>query len=158
MRLYNCLVTLINIPSDTSYTNEHTSKRKSFIIVAMVSGTISVCLLMHDTDGRRLDHKTLEVFRIRAVQRVMEGESPEVVVKALGTSRAQIYEWLAAYHEGGFEALKAIQISGRPKKLNGQEIRELYTWITTFTPDQLKFPSALWTVSAVKSTHLPQGY
>jgi len=48
---------------------------------------------MRQTDGRKLDHKTLEALRIRAVQRVMEGESPEVVIKALGMSRARIYEW-----------------------------------------------------------------
>ena len=56
-----------------------------------------------------------------------------------GMSRARIYEWLAAYREDGFEALKAKQISGRPKKLTDEQIRELYTWITTFTPDQQPF-------------------
>ena len=78
------------------------------------------------------------------------GESPEVVIKALGMSRARIYEWLAAYREGGFDALKAKQISGRPKKLSGAQIRELYIWITTFTPDQLKFDFALWTRGRVR--------
>ncbi|NWO05435.1 MAG: IS630 family transposase, partial [Alteromonadaceae bacterium] len=105
--------------------------------------------MRHD-DGRKLDHKTLEAIRVRAVQRVMDGESPEVVIKALGMSRARIYEWLAAYREGGFDALKAKQISGRPKKLSGAQIRELYTWITTFTPDQLKFDFALWTRGRVR--------
>ncbi|MDY6799235.1 MAG: IS630 family transposase [Pseudomonadota bacterium] len=100
---------------------------------------------MRRDDGRKLDHKTLEAIRVRAVKRVMDGESPEVVIKALGMSRARIYEWLAAYREGGFDALKAKKISGRPKKLSGDQIRELYTWITTFTPDQLKFDFALWT-------------
>ncbi|KXS51219.1 MAG: transposase, partial [Marinobacter sp. T13-3] len=32
--------------------------------------------MRHD-DGRKLDHKTLEAIRVRAVQRVMDGESPE---------------------------------------------------------------------------------
>lgn len=105
--------------------------------------------MRHD-DGRKLDHKTLEAIRVRAVQRVMDGESPEVVIKALGMSRARIYEWLAAYREGGFDALKAKQISGRPKKLSGAQIRELYIWITTFTPDQLKFDFALWTRGRVR--------
>jgi len=41
-------------------------------------------------------------------------------------SRAKIYEWLAAYREGGFDPLEAKLISGRPKKLNGDQIRELY--------------------------------
>ena len=70
---------------------------------------------MRHTDGRKLDHKTLEALRIRAVQQVMDGESPEVVIKALGMSRARIYEWLAAFREGGVDALKAKEIPGRPK-------------------------------------------
>jgi len=82
--------------------------------------------MRHD-DGRKLDHKTLQTIRVRAVQRVMDGESPEVVIKALGMSRTRIYEWLVAYREGGFDALKAKKISGRPKKLSGDQIRELYT-------------------------------
>ncbi len=111
-----------------------------------------ISALMRHDDGRKLDHKTLEALRVRAVQRVMDGESPEVVIKALGMSRARIYEWLAAYREGGFEALKAKHISGRPKKLSGEQIRELYTWITTFTPDQLKFNFALWTRGRVRDS------
>jgi hypothetical protein len=35
--------------------------------------------MMKKRDGRALDHKTLEAIRIRAVQRVEEGESPEDV-------------------------------------------------------------------------------
>ena len=87
---------------------------------------------MRQTDGRKLDHKTLEALRIRAVQRVMEGESPEVVIKALGMSRARIYEWLALHREGGFDALKAKPIPGRPSKLSGLQIRVCHsTFITS---------------------------
>ncbi|GLS25749.1 hypothetical protein GCM10007877_14630 [Marinibactrum halimedae] len=57
-------------------------------------------------DGRKLSHDTLEEIRIRAVQQVEAGESPEVVIKALGFNRSQIYRWLALYREGGYEALK----------------------------------------------------
>ena len=35
---------------------------------------------MRKHDARTLDHATLEALRERAVQRVQEGESPEVVV------------------------------------------------------------------------------
>ena len=58
-------------------------------------------------DARKLDHKTLEAIRIRAVEQVQAGESPAVVIQALGFSRACIYEWLAWYREGGWEALRA---------------------------------------------------
>ena len=55
----------------------------------------------NEFDGRRLDHKTRENIRIRAVKLVEQGQSPEQVVKALGFHRSCIYEWLAKYREGG---------------------------------------------------------
>jgi hypothetical protein len=39
---------------------------------------------MRETDGRKLKHSVLEALRIRAVQQVEQGESPEVVIMALG--------------------------------------------------------------------------
>ena len=50
---------------------------------------------MSKTDARKLDHKTREAIRIRAVQRVKAGESPEGVVKSLGYHRTAIYKWIA---------------------------------------------------------------
>jgi transposase len=105
---------------------------------------------MRNNDGRKLDHKTLEAIRIRAVERVEAGESPEVVIQALGMSRARIYEWLAAYREGGYEALKAKKLFGRPAKLTGKQLDQLYHIVTTKNPMQLKFFYALWTRSMVR--------
>ena len=56
---------------------------------------------MKTLDGRKLSPKTLEEIRIRAVQLVQEGESPEKVIKTLGFARASIYNWLARYRAGG---------------------------------------------------------
>lgn len=105
---------------------------------------------MKKLDGRKLDHKTLEELRIRAVLRVEAGESPEVVIKALGFSRPRIYEWLALYREGGLEALKAKPIPGRPPKLTGAQLRKIYKAIVGKDPRQLKFPFALWTCAMVR--------
>ena len=51
---------------------------------------------MKTQDERKLSPKTLEEIRIRAVQRVQDGESPEKVIKTLGFARACIYNWLAS--------------------------------------------------------------
>jgi len=105
---------------------------------------------MNEFDGRRLSHKVREEIRIRAVKRVEAGESPEDVVKALGFHRSRIYEWLAAYREGGIEALRTRPIPGRPKKLNGKQLKRVYDLVTRKNPLQLKFEFALWTRSMVR--------
>ena len=64
--------------------------------------------------ARRLDHKTLEAMRERAVRQVQEGESPEVVARVLGLDRSTVYGWLAHYRRGGWGALKAKPLFGRP--------------------------------------------
>lgn len=100
---------------------------------------------MKKLDGRKLSSKTMEQIRIRAVHRVQEGESPEVVIRALGFTRACIYNWLARYRCGGWHALRTGKQSGRPKKLSGQQISWICRTIQDKTPQQLKFPFALWT-------------
>src|SRR6266540_1718330 len=81
---------------------------------------------MRDNDGRKLDHKTLEQLRIRAVRQIEHGVHPEQIAQALGMTRAAVYSWLAKYREGGLDALKARPVPGRPPKLSGAQLRRLY--------------------------------
>jgi transposase len=101
--------------------------------------------LMREDDARKLDHKTLEEMRIRAVRSVQNGQSPEDIAKVLGIHRATIYEWLAQYRKGGWGALKAKPVPGRPPKLDGRALKWLYDTIAQKTPLQMKFEFALWT-------------
>lgn len=105
---------------------------------------------MRTNDGRKLDHKTLEEIRKRAVERVQAGESPEVVVRTLGFHRSCIYDWLARYRAGGWDGLKAKPLAGRPKKITGTQIRRLYQAIVGKTPLQHRFEFALWTLRLVQ--------
>jgi transposase len=104
---------------------------------------------MKKLDGRKINPAVMEEIRIRAVQQVQAGESPEKVIKALGFARACIYNWLARYRNGGWQALKTGSRSGRPKKLGGSEIRWIYRTIRDKDPRQLKFAFALWTRSII---------
>jgi transposase len=105
---------------------------------------------MQRRDGRALDHKTLEEIRIRAVQRVQAGESPETVIQTLGFTRSVIYAWLARYRAGGWGALKARALKGRPMKINPAQMRWLYRTITGKSPLQFRFEFALWTREMIR--------
>jgi transposase len=100
---------------------------------------------VRDNDGRRLDHKTLEEMRLRAIDAVEAGQHPEDVAATLGMHRKTVYGWLARYREGGRPALRARPVPGRPPKLSGEQLRRLYTLITGADPRQLRFEFALWT-------------
>lgn len=100
---------------------------------------------MRTNDARRLDHATLEAMRERAVRSVQDGESPEVVARIIGISRSTIYGWLAQYRRGGWSALKAKPLFGRPPKLDGKKLKWVYDTVTQKNPMQLKFTFALWT-------------
>ena len=84
-------------------------------------------------------------MRVRAVRSVQNGQSPEVVAQALGINRTTIYDWLAQYRRGGWDALKAKPVPGRPPKLSGRAIKWIYDTVTQKSPLQLKFEFALWT-------------
>src|SRR5215831_12228612 len=106
---------------------------------------IWLTLGMRANDARRLDHATLEAMRERAVRSVQDGENPEVVADVLGINRSTIYGWLAQYRRGGWGALKAKPLFGRPPKLDGKKLKWIYDTVTQKNPLQLKFSFALWT-------------
>jgi transposase len=100
---------------------------------------------MRQDDARKLDHATLEALRIRAVLSIQDGESPEVVARSLRIGRRTMYGWLAQYRRGGWGALKAKPLFGRPPKLNARAMQWVYKTVTAKNPLQLKFEFALWT-------------
>jgi transposase len=106
---------------------------------------------MKRRDARALDHKTLEEIRIRAVERVQAGESPEVVIQTLGFSRSCIYTWLARYRAGGWGGLKARALKGRPMKIRPGQLRWLYQTVTGKSPLQYRFEFALWTREMIRT-------
>lgn len=101
-------------------------------------------------DARSYSHQALEKMRIDAVRRVEAGESPEFVAAGLGINRRTIYRWLAAFHYGGQEALKAKPVPGAPAKLSAKQMARLCRLIRTKNPLQLKFEFGLWTLKMIR--------
>ena len=52
-------------------------------------------------------------FKLRAVQRMLEGESPTAIAFEMKVKRKMLYRWKDAYMAGGPGALRSI---GRPRK------------------------------------------
>lgn len=103
-----------------------------------------------ESDARKLDHHTLQTMRQRAVKSVREGESPEDVARILGINRRTIYRWIAAFNDGGQNALLAKPVPGRPSVLSDEELAWLYRNIGEKTPQQFKLEYGLWTVRLIR--------
>ena len=105
---------------------------------------------MRENDGRKLDHKTLEALRLRAVEQVQQGARPEDVAAALGLHRKTVYAWVKRYREGGRNALLARPVPGRPPRLGEEQLRELSALLAETDPRQFDFELALWTSDLVR--------
>lgn len=105
---------------------------------------------MRENDGRKLDHRTLEVLRLRAVDQVAQGADPREVSRTLGMHEHTVYGWLAKTRSGGREALQAKPIPGRPSKLTEAQTQKVYDWVVGSDPRQLAFDFALWTREMVR--------
>src|SRR5919202_6788510 len=108
---------------------------------------------MRKDDGRKLDHRTLEALRLRAVEQVARDVPAAQVgagLAALGLHRRTIYTWLATERTAGREALRARPVPGRPRKLSDEQLSELAALITETDPRDHGFAVALWTREIVR--------
>ncbi|MDY0138031.1 MAG: IS630 family transposase [Thiomicrospira sp.] len=101
------------------------------------------------SDGRAIDHHSLQVMRQQAVKAVREGQSAESVAKAYGVNIRTVFRWLANYANGGQKALLAKPISGRPPKISAEQMRWLANAVKDNSPMQFKFDYGLWTLSLI---------
>jgi transposase len=102
-------------------------------------------------DGRKLSHAHLEEIRFEAVKAVQAGKSPSEVAREMGLYPNRVFVWLSMYRAGGWDALRAHKASGRPKRLNGRQLKWIYDVVTTKNPMQLKFQFALWTRAIIRT-------
>lgn len=105
---------------------------------------------IRDNDGRRIDAKSKEAIRIRAVEQIEQGTSPEQVAEVFGVNRRTVYRWLERIHHGGVEALRNQAKPGRPRKLTASDFQWLSRVIRQCDPRQYRFGFALWTREIVR--------
>lgn len=89
--------------------------------------------------------------RVDVVEAVQRGEPPTLVARVFGTSERNVFNWLARYRSGGWDALKEGKRSGRPPKLSGEVMQWLYNAITMGNPEQYKLPFCLWTLAIIRT-------
>jgi transposase len=105
--------------------------------------------------GRR----ATEEERIRAVQLMGDGKSPELVAEILGVGRSSVFAWQQKYRESGLAGLSTKFASGRPTVLSDQQMMRLRSLIVGRDPRQYSFEMALWTRKLIrKLIHARFGY
>jgi transposase len=87
---------------------------------------------------------------VRAVEAVKGGKRPEAVAATFELSRSTVFGWLAQYRAGGWNALEAKPIPGRPPKIKGSQIERICKTLAGRTPQQYRFEFALWTLDLVR--------
>jgi transposase len=89
--------------------------------------------------------------RKQAVEAVMAGEVVSLVARVHRVPLRTIFRWLARYRQGGWQALRNGQRSGRPRKVNEEVMEWLYNAISLGDPRQQQLPFCLWTLNIVRT-------
>jgi transposase len=89
--------------------------------------------------------------RVEVVEAVQRGEQPAVAARVHNIPLRTVFDWLARYRNGGWDALKDKPRSGRPRKVNGKVMCWLYDVITRGHPGQYQFDFCLWTLNIIRS-------
>jgi transposase len=108
---------------------------------------------MENTDNRKLKPEVQEQLRKQVVRLRKSGKGFKEISEIVGIHLTNACKIFKAYEKDGPDAIKA-KTRGRKKgtcrTLDPEQEKRLKKAITDNTPDQLKFPFALWTRRAVK--------
>lgn len=108
---------------------------------------------MRETDARSFNDDTKQHIRDQIIRLRKEGKKNKDIAIFLGISGQHASTIWQKYRKGGKKAV-ALGLRGRrhgeKRSLSRDQEREVKNLIIDKTPDQLKFPFALWTRQAVK--------
>ena len=88
--------------------------------------------------------------RRAVVAAVQRGETATDVARMFEVALRSVFDWLAWYRQGGWDALREGPRSGRPRKVNGKVMKWLYKAITRDDPTQYHFEFCLWTLGIIR--------
>ncbi len=92
-----------------------------------------------------------ELRRIEVVEAiVVRGEEATTVARIYNTPIRTVFDWLARYRGGGWDALKEGRRTGRRRKVSGNIMKWLYDKITMGDPRQFQLPFCLWTLDIIR--------
>jgi transposase len=105
---------------------------------------------MNENDARYLAPAAQEALRRRAVSAVNRGMSQGEAARVFGVSRQSVNTWSGAFRAKGAPGLKSGN-RGRPRgtRLQPAQAKVIVRAVIGRCPDQMRFPFALWTRSAV---------
>jgi transposase len=108
---------------------------------------------MEKQDARKLSTETQQMLRNQVIRLRKAGKAYKEIGEIVGIHYTKACQLYKAYEKGGKKAI-IIQKRGRAKgsyrTLDAEQEQRLKRAITDKTPDQLKFPFALWTRRAVQ--------
>ena len=106
--------------------------------------------VMARRDARSLDHATLEEMRRLAVKRVLEGGETQVAVaRSVEVHPVTVAKWVGTYRRRGDAGLARRIAPGPRPTLTPKQQAQLRRWIIDRTPQQFRFPFALWTLPLI---------
>lgn len=90
--------------------------------------------------------------RKEVIEAIIIRQEPAYLVSQIYNIRQRtLFNWLALYRSGGWDALKESARSGRPKKLTGLDMEWIYQVVSQGTPDQHQFDFCLWTLNVLRA-------
>src|SRR4051812_45206078 len=86
----------------------------------------------------------LEHRRQLAVERVLDGYTPQEVAEFLDADASSVRRWLGQFRKRGFTGLVARPVPGRPRKLSRTQEKIVRRWLAD-SPESFGFATGLWT-------------
>jgi transposase len=82
---------------------------------------------------------------------VVRHEPVVLVARVYNIPQRTLFDWLARYRNGGWDALREGSRRGRPRKLSGEDMQWVYDAVTMGSPLNDKFEFCLWTLNIIRS-------